>query len=361
MLAMRRWIFLIAISLVACAETRPPLAPAEPRLIQPTEIAAIANALPSYTKFSISGLAFLDTRLFVSTNIGLLEVRALHAKHLYVWYEKFNVTSGPWSDQLRGAVWAYRNEDGFFVRLDRDGWHRVALPKPPERYYTRADFLEGFSAVGDATEFRLVGAGHVWELSNADEWSIYPSPPAEKYSRTVGFAEIEGRYLYVVRQGFCHLEPCNYAAYWRESEKWLAPIPFSSGRVKQVVSTSNGAFVRTAGGELLRIANNTVTVQNAPGLCEAISRASSGKLLASFRGVGVFVLEGSWVKLFDPPYPSSEGEHWAYLAEDNGTVALATTSISHFKSGTDHERYYTGTDALWMSQSGRLVRVELRQ
>ena len=66
---------LLAILLFGCGESTPALAPAEPKALPPTEVAKIVRALPSYAHFSVSGVAYLDTRLFVATNIGLLEIQ----------------------------------------------------------------------------------------------------------------------------------------------------------------------------------------------------------------------------------------------------------------------------------------------
>jgi hypothetical protein len=119
-------------------------------------------------------------------------------------------------------------------------------------------------------------------------------------------------------------------------------------------------FVRGEKGDLLRVEQNKVTPVEIPAPCEAISSTSQGKLIASFRGAGIFVLEKTWIKLFDYPYPDSEGEHRAYLAENNGIVAFATAAVPQLKRKNNKEEwYYTGTDALWVSEGDRLVRVNI--
>lgn len=356
---MRRWFILIGALLVGCGGDRPPPAPAQPKSLPATDVAKFARALPSYTRFGISGVAFLETRLFVATNIGLLQVQDREIKQLYQWYEKYNVISGPWSDEPRGGIWAHRYDDGYFVRFDRNGWHRIDSPKPPKGYYSRGDLLEGFTGVSDASHFRLIGAGHIWKWSDSGTWSIEPQPPAGESSDVVGFANVGRLLLFVVRMGVCPLPPCTHAAYWQDAGQWRTPLPLSIGRVRQVAMTSHGAFVRGDKGELVRVEAGKATSMDIPGPCEAITRTSDGKLLASFRGAGIFVLEKSWVKLFDDPYTASEGEHWAYLAESKGLVAFATASVPHLKPGTDNQWYFSGTDALWISEGKRLLRVEL--
>ena len=65
------------------------------------------------------------------------------------------------------------------------------------------------------------------------------------------------------------------------------------------------------------------------------------------------------MKLVDDPYTASEGEHWAHLSENRGRIAFATSSVPYFKPGADYHIYYSGTDALWVSNGNRLVRIEL--
>ena len=352
---------LLAALLSGCGEDKPPLAPAQPKNLPVTDVANVARELPNYTRFGISGLAFLSNRLFVATNIGLLEVQGREVKQFYRWYDKYNVISGPWSDEPRDGVWVHREDDGYFVRLDHNGWNRIDLPKPPKGYYTRGDFLEGFVGISDKSHFYLIGAGNVWQWSDAGGWLIEPQPSAEKFSDVVGFADFGTLQLYIVRSGACALPPCNYAAYWYDAGQWHAPLRVPISRVSQVVAVSQGAFVRGSNGELLGIDVKTVTLMDIPGPCEAITRTSDGKLLASFRGSGIFVLDKGWLKLLDDPYNASEGEHWAYLSENNGVIAFATTSVPQLKQGTDNQWYFSGTDALWVSENKKLARVKLIQ
>ena len=319
----------------------------------------VVRGLPDYADFGISGLAFLDSQLFVSTNVGLLEVSGRNVRHLYQWYEDDNVVSGPWYDELRAGIWIQRARDGRFVCLDRKGWHRIDLPRPPDGYFSRGDFLNGFEGVGDTTDFRLVGAGYVWKWTNTSAWAIAPSPPAEEFSGTVRCARVKERTLYVVRVGACAIPPCVYKAYWQDSGQWRTPLLLPVGSVEEVVNASGAIFIRGDKEKLLRVDDDTVRVLSVPGPCESITHTSGGRLLASFRGAGIFMLESDWTKLFDEPYASTEGEHRAYLAENNGLVAFATTTVHHLKPGATNKWYNTGTNGLWISEGGMLVRVEL--
>ena len=335
------------------------IAPAEPTTLPAAELSEMVRRLPDYADFGISGLAFLDSRLFVSTNVGLLEVVGGDPKRLYQWYRDDNVVSGPWYDESRTGIWIQRAKDGRFVRLDREGWHRIDLPEPPDNYFSRGDFMNGFEGVGDTIDFRLVGAGYVWKWTDTSTWTVTPLPPAEEFSSTIGFARCNGRELYVVRTGAWTIPPCVYRAYWSDSVQWRTHFLLPVGSVQQVVSASRGIFIRGDKEKLLRLDADTSRVLSVPGPCESITRTSGGRLLASFRGAGIYMFDSDWIKLFDEPYAPAEGEHRAYLAENKGLVALATTTVHHLKPGEYSEWETTGTNALWISDGSMLVRVEL--
>jgi hypothetical protein len=131
--------------------------------------------------------------------------------------------------------------------------------------------------------------------------------------------------------------------------------------VDQVVALDDRACLRTGDGQLRWASRAGVSELKALGRCDAVTTTTAGKLLASFRGVGIHVLEGdTWKRLFDDPCPAGEREHWAYLAEHNGQVAYATTSVPQLdkSAGFDPKNpkwTRTGTDALWVSQADRLV------
>jgi hypothetical protein len=333
---------------------------AQPRSLPAAEVVNIVHSWPSDAHFEFSGLAFYNNYLYVTTNAGLIELRGGKPHTLYTWYDRFNVISGPWKDINRNSLWLLREDDGYLVRLDDSGWHLMKLPMPPKGYHSRGDILEGVTCFSDSKYFRLVTAGHIWRLTESGEWQIEPQPPAVKYSGTVGFASLGRGNLYIVRIDLCPLPPCEYGAYWYESESWGPPLPLQIYRFRGVIVTSEGVFVRGEKGDLLRVEQNKVTPVEIPAPCEAISSTSQGKLIASFRGAGIFVLEKTWIKLFDYPYPDSEGEHRAYLAENNGIVAFATAAVPQLKRKNNKEEwYYTGTDALWVSEGDRLVRVNI--
>jgi len=74
--------------------------------------------------------------------------------------------------------------------------------------------------------------------------------------------------------------------------------------------------------------------------------ASSGNLLVSFNN-GVYEYSSGWRKKYTSPYPPSEAEHWTYLAENNGQVAIAITSMPQMAG--ENKWKYPGQTSLWIS------------
>jgi hypothetical protein len=166
--------------------------------------------------------------------------------------------------------------------------------------------------------------------------------------------------LYIVREGFEGTWHSRYAVYHRENN-WARQslsdqmqFPYESGGL---ITTPEAAYIRARDGRLFLIGANTVQILQAPGRCEAIAQTSRGKLLASFVGRGVFQLDhGRWDLKAAYPYGPQEGEHWAFLAESNGQIAYATTSIAQSRGG---KSFYSGSAALWVLRRGTLERVPL--
>jgi len=64
-----------------------------------------------------------------------------------------------------------------------------------------------------------------------------------------------------------------------------------------------------------------------------------------------------WTKLLDYPNDVVPGEHWAYLAEEEGVVAFTTTAVPQLQN--NNKFTYSGTTALWVSAGTQWVRAAL--
>lgn len=277
----------LLVAALSCTAKDRVIAPAEPKRTSPAELQGTVESLPKYAHFSISGVAFLDGRLFATTNVGLLELDgSAGLTAFYRWYDDFNTVSGPWRDAANNAIWIFREDDGRFVRLDaRRRWSRFDLPAPPRGYYSRGDALEGFSIVATAGEPRMFGSGFVWQLQGSGSWSLLPTPKAPEFSSIKGYSLLPDQELVLVRAGICLLPPCNIEAHRLQGGTWQEPLPIPLDEIKQVVQIGQLTYVRGAKGRLVSISGDSVVSVVTPGDCEAIATTSSGRLLASFRNL----------------------------------------------------------------------------
>lgn len=351
-----RWMLSVllgaALAFNACAR---PVAPAEPRETAPADLAGVVNGLPKSVNFGLWGLAFFKGQLMAASNVGLLQFEGERLAAFYRWYEDLNVVSGPWLD-AQGAVWAFRDDDARWVRMDTQGvWQRFDLPPSPVGGYSRGDMLEGFTLVTSGGETYMRGGGAVWRLLKSGAWQLLPMPPSiEKGSSVIGFARDRGQEVWLVKRGtICGVLSCEFRVHRMADGQWSTSARLPLAAVAQTLAIGSELYVRGTKGELLRIASAANELLQTPGPCEALAVSSAGRLLASFRDLGVFEFDGTtWTRKLEAPYPRFEGEHWVFLAEDRGRIALATTAMSAFKPAG---RNQTGTTGLWLAQHDRFV------
>jgi hypothetical protein len=357
---LRSIIVLAAAAASACAEPPAVDALAQPTRLAPGELASVIKHQAYQSRLSIDGLGFLDSVLFVGTNVGLLEVQHGEVSALDQWFASDNVVSGPYRDDTRHRIWVKRDHDNVLLTHDAVQWRKIALPTPPQGYFTRGDILEGFRTAGDSSTLWLVGGGNVWRWSEPGAaWVLEPRPPTDSLSGIVGVATLGSRAGYIVSDGGCGYLPCVNQAYWRDGERWSPPVRLAIHGVAQVITASHGMYVRGDSGELLRLERDAAVSLVTPGPCDAVAGTSDGNLIASFRGAGLFVLTTRWQKLFDDPSPRVAGERFAYIAEHEGTIAFATSTVPQLKAGSSDRWYESGEVGLWISDGPRLVRVPL--
>jgi hypothetical protein len=142
------------------------------------DLKSAVDQLPSYARFSISGLAFYQQKLYVSSNVGLLEVDAGKTQRVMSWAAKNadSVVEGVWNDYVNGSLWVWVSADNTLARFDGERWSKVKLPKPSKGFVTRGDQLRGYSGVSGDGHFFLEGAGCIWVWKPGHGWT-------EKYNR----------------------------------------------------------------------------------------------------------------------------------------------------------------------------------
>ncbi len=358
---------LIALLIAGCATTLGiQSAFPTPRGLPPSEVPRIIRAIPSYTRFGYSGLAFFNGKLFASSNIGLLEYEGGSLSRLYKWNDKDDVVSGPWFDEANKSLWAFHNGIGKLIRFSGETWNAADLPRSKEGY-TRGDMLRGFRGVSTASAFWLEGGSRAWRWeTDKNIWVNEPTPETGLFVSVIPlndrkFLLMRHRYApYIAESPFNRPDkPNSDIPYFLQDGQWRE-LPDKSGIkffTKDIVVSKMAAYILTEDGELLQLTTSQISPMEVLGEVEAMTVTTAGHLLIGIRNKGIYEYSGDWRKTFSSPYPSTEGEHWAYLAESEGQVAFAITSKPTM---VGQEKWkYTGQTTLWVSKGSELKEIPL--
>jgi hypothetical protein len=329
-----------------------------PKTIPQQQIIEIINGLPDYAHFSIAGMRFFNNKLYVATNIGLLELETESSIKLYRWLENDAVVEGPWLDSANKLLWFWLPATNNLIHFNGTEW---IAGKLPQNGYTRGDILKGFRGSGNKEYFWLEGAHRTWRWDNKnDAWIEETRLPSD--GSLVRILPMQKRLLFVQRHEI--LDFLVKSSTFKSdnihyfTDKWLE-VPNSTGKnffTEQAISLNDTAYIRTRNGEILCVTESGVSALNTPGFCEAITFTSAGSLLASIRNFGIYEYTGKWHRRFEYPLQEND-EHWAYLAEANGQVAFATSSMP--KLTKDYKPSYTGTTGFWFSSDNKLNRIKI--
>jgi hypothetical protein len=337
-----------------------------PKVIPAQDIPRIIEALPNYTRLGYSGLSFFEGKLYASSNIGLLEYENGALSRLYKWRDNDDVISGPWLDQANKLLWVFHNGADRLIRFDGKNWSLVDLPQPKEDY-SRGDMLAGFQGISTDTAFWLQGGGYVWRWDKSKGiWADEPIPDTGGF---IGIAPVKDKVFVVMRHKYIPFLPDSPfnrpdmiesdVIHFRQNNQWQelpnkSKIPFFT---EKIMITKEGAFVLTEKGLLLRLSSSEITPIETPGKIDAMTVTSSGNLLVSFRNDGIYEYSGKWFKRLKSPSQQDDPEHWTYLSEYNGQVALAITSKPQISK--DKQLTFPGQTKLWIGEQNELKAIPL--
>src|SRR5262245_2244478 len=360
-------VILFSISMCSCSLiARSQLNSTNPRIISFGEVSHIVSAIPSYTRFGYSGLAFFNQKLYASSNIGLLEYSSGALSRLYKWYDRDDVISGPWFDHANQSLWFLHNGINKLIRYDGKNWSMTDLPRPKEGY-TRGYILKGFQGISTEIAFWLQGGNHAWRWDASK--SVWEGEAMPDTGLFVSIAPVEDRVLVIMRHEYVPYiaespfnrrdKPDSDAVYFFQHGKWQE-FPNKSGIkffTRDIVIAKEAAYLLTKDGKLLRLSSSEIAPIESLGEVEAMTITASDNLLASFHNNGIYEYADGWRKKFSAPYPITEGEHWAYLSESNGQVALAITSEPQMAG--ENKWKYPGQTTLWISSGSELKPIPL--
>lgn len=336
--------------------------------VSPHEVEKRIAALPGYAKFGLFRPAYWNGRLFACCNVGLLEFFEDKLVALWQASEGDAAVDGPWLSPGSESLWVLSQANHSFYKLDKgnSAWISVSPPKTEKGYYTRGEWLEGFTLMDGAAQFSLVAAGSAWEWDVSKEKFVTRRLPGisavaaaaatakseffveRKDALAIGDDPIESDVIKFVRGGAAKEPVSRLGKYHRYSEFYVA----------QMLPDGDGVWLRTKEGDLLWADEKELRLEQTPGDCEHLARSSQGVVLASFAERGIFERVGGWKKILDHPYAEKKGPYWAFLAESRGQIAFVATPMPVMERGEDESLraikwMYPGPQGMWVARQGQ--------
>jgi hypothetical protein len=345
-----------------------------PTALPTTQLRALMRALPAYAAFSYSGLEFYKGKLYVCTNLGVLEVENGRVAKVYRVQDKYSVVSGPWLDTANNLLWLMDDQTNEMLNFDGSTWHRVKMPEPKKGYYSRGDILGGVRPAVNPNGFWMAAGGSVWRWdSSRKSWNAEPQPGSTDSQDTgdvIGVLPVAGKTLLIMRH-----EPLSFLVKQNQDFKSDTVVVDDGGwrairndgkasflAEKWVVAGDSG-YICTTTGALLQVTTQGITRLDTPGDCEAIATVASGSLLASFRRGGIYEYDGHWLRRTSNPYPSGEGEYSAHLSGDEAQLAYAVEAMpvvdEQHSSETDMKFTRNAPTSLWSFEGNEWRPVDL--
>jgi hypothetical protein len=371
-LASLPWLALLVTGLIFAWINSPNTGP--PKQLSAVRVRGLLEALPDYASFTFSGLAFYKGTLYVSTNLGLLEVRDGKVASIYRVQRKYSVVSGPWFDRTDQLLWLM--DDGTQELLTFDGvtWRRVKIP-PTNGVYASVG-AEGLHPVSNANQFLLAAGGSVWRWDASQKiWHPEPQPggttSAENRGTVIGALPVENKVVFIMRRQllpFMVKSSDNFQSdtVVLDNDGWRSLPDASHGGflAETWVAAGDYGYICTSSGALLKISLQSISKLDAPAECEAITSSDRGTLLASFRRTGIYeFVDGHWVLRASHPYAKGEGEYWAYLTEESGKLAYALSAKpvidKNRSSGRDMMFTRNAPTSLWVTEGSGWKTVEV--
>lgn len=345
-----------------------------PKVVTATKISALIKSLPEAAHFSLSGLSFFDGKLYVGTNLGMVEVSAGKVTRLYQFQSWDSVVSGPWLDRADHLLWGMDERTHELLRFDGNRWTRMRLPVPAKGYYTRGDVLEGVQPIGNAKGFWISAGGTAWSWDGgAAEWRQIPFTDPTDQTHTaevIGVLPIGEHAFVIIRHELLPFLLRKDEDF--QSDEVVGPDGATATRVARDgkpfladtwTASGDAGYICTKAGKLIRVTKERVAPMDAPGACEAVATDDDLNLLAAIKGKGIFrYTQGEWTLVADSPYPSGAGEYWTHVSAASGQLAIAIDGrpvIDPQKaSRTDMHFVRNAPTSLWVLKDGKFSVVE---
>jgi hypothetical protein len=344
-----------------------------PKMLSGAAVRGLTGRLPKYAPFSLTGAAYFNNRLYVGSNVGLLEIENGAVVKLFQMQRSDSVVSGPWFDRADHLLWVMDDHTHELLSFNGSSWQRISMPQPPKGYYSRGDVLEGVKPVGTNDGFWVTAAGAAWRWNaKTGSWIAEPEPQLNIDDAVLGVLPIQGEMAYIVRHELLSflIKPGQQfksdtvtVVSGPEPHKLNVRGGISFLSEMWTVARASG-YICDKDGRMLVASSTWVTSMQTPGPCEALAVGEDGDLVASFRGRGIFRLAGREWRLLSAPVPSSgEGNYWAFLTIADDETAYVTDAKpvldEQNSHGTDMHWKRNAETIAWIIRGGQASKVKL--
>jgi len=342
-----------------------------PQLVSANAAKGLIQRLPEYAGFSLTGAAYFDHRLYLGSNIGLLEIKNGAVTKLFQMQKTDSVVSGPWADRADRLLWVMDDHTHELLNFNGSSWQRVSMPEPQKGYYSRGEVLEGIKPVATDDGFWVAAAGSAWQWdAKTDKWIVMPQPQLNVDDTIVGVLPMQGKMAYIVRHELIPFLVKPGQQFKSDTITMLIGSEWHEVRMKEGLSflsdtwtaVNDSGYICDKDGRLFTVSGTGVSQMRTAGACEAVAVDDSDDLLASFRGRGIFRLTASEWRQLSPPIPGSgQGDYWSHLAVSADDIAYVTDAQpvvdGEGTHGTDMRWKRTAETAGWIIRGGQVSRI----
>jgi hypothetical protein len=275
--------------------------------------------------------AFFQGRLWVASNIGLLEFGEGRLTGLHRWTGD-NTTI---AFALAGAdgLWVQPLQPYSLVRYDGTRWQNIQIPMPPMSQYQIRGLLDYFRVASDGARLWLTGFHHVWEWDNAA--SNWRTIRVSELGQRIFAVPVRDGGLFVIRNqslGDDWIVHPDSVVNTKGEALSIRAAPFLA---TDAVAIAGSAWILTSAGHVLRATSTAVEDTGAPGFADAIGASAKGPPLSLVRNQGVYAFDGTWRRRIGwPPNLKIREFSFPRVTEDRGTIAV------------------TANGHLWISRAG---------
>lgn len=331
------------------------------------------HSIPSKIGLSFSGVSFYRESLYVTSNVGVFEVKNGKQVRLFKWFPKDDVVSGPWVDRSANRLWAFHAGLAKFLNFDGEGWQTIEFPIAEP---SRGDLLFGYNGLTNKNGFWIQAqtyAGWEWH-SESNSWSLIDIPKVrcrdygdgtDTYSCLASIAPTDQNAFVIMHQEFIGPmadlksskaeRPMPDRVFFKRGADWIEVKPTDDRDfvTKSVVTTPKYAYIQSHFGPFFRLDETGIQRIEPPGDVEAMAGTSESNLLVSVRNVGIFEYQSGWVKKFAAPYLPGYPVQFAYLTENSGRIALAVMLESGRRSPEGFR------SRVWTSDGDKLAEIAM--